>query len=296
MVEPQDAIEETMFESVEPLDINTASLRKLVQIPGVGRVLARQIIDNRPYTNLDDLSKLPGISKTKLDRINTSIYIAAPLPDDSQKSEPQQEVTALPPSAESILPEPEPLPEPQPLPAPLPAPPSPPRPEQKPQPPSLQLPIPHRYVTYQQTFMISAVVGAIVFLLSVIAVLGILAIINNGLHFVLPAELSVLSRETGDLRTKSEALSGDLDGLRQRLDNLEGLSGRMTALESADQEINTRLDAASTSLKDALRKVDAMSKKVDEISVKVDGMQSLSTRFRLFLDGLKDLLVNSNGK
>lgn len=56
-----------MTESHIPLvDINRASLEELVSIRGIGQSLAMRIIENRPYHQVDDLVKVPGINTIKL--------------------------------------------------------------------------------------------------------------------------------------------------------------------------------------------------------------------------------------
>ncbi len=49
-----------------PVDINRASLEALVSIRGIGPGLGQGIIDHRPYDQLDDLVRVPGINEIKL--------------------------------------------------------------------------------------------------------------------------------------------------------------------------------------------------------------------------------------
>jgi hypothetical protein len=56
-----------MTESPSQLvDINRASLEELVAIRGIGPGLAQGIIDHRPYTDINDLVRVPGINQIKL--------------------------------------------------------------------------------------------------------------------------------------------------------------------------------------------------------------------------------------
>jgi DNA uptake protein ComE-like DNA-binding protein len=50
------------------VNINTATLYELGLVPGIGPYGAQLIIDNRPHTSLDGLSRLPGLSKPNLSR------------------------------------------------------------------------------------------------------------------------------------------------------------------------------------------------------------------------------------
>src|SRR5437763_1487604 len=49
-----------------PVDVNSADVKTLETLPGVGPVVAQRIVKNRPYKNLDDLGKVKGLSKAKL--------------------------------------------------------------------------------------------------------------------------------------------------------------------------------------------------------------------------------------
>ncbi len=51
------------------LDINTATEKELKLIPGIGPVMARRIIDARPFGSADDLKKVNGIGDKKYDEI-----------------------------------------------------------------------------------------------------------------------------------------------------------------------------------------------------------------------------------
>jgi DNA uptake protein ComE-like DNA-binding protein len=50
-------------------DINTATEKELRLIPGIGAVMARRIIDARPFRSADDLKKVNGIGDKKYDQI-----------------------------------------------------------------------------------------------------------------------------------------------------------------------------------------------------------------------------------
>ncbi len=51
------------------LDVNTATMEALQNIPGVGNVLAGRIIDARPYQSADDLRHVKGIGAKKYEKL-----------------------------------------------------------------------------------------------------------------------------------------------------------------------------------------------------------------------------------
>ena len=53
-----------------PMDLNRATDRELQRIPGIGPVGAAKIIAGRPYRNVEDLLKIPGIGPKKLQAIS----------------------------------------------------------------------------------------------------------------------------------------------------------------------------------------------------------------------------------
>lgn len=56
-----------MAKSQDPLvDINHVSKEALIAVRGIGPVLAKTIIDHRPYQALHDLVDIPGINEEKL--------------------------------------------------------------------------------------------------------------------------------------------------------------------------------------------------------------------------------------
>ena len=60
-----------------PLDLNTASNKKLQAIPGIGPVTANKITAARPFQSVDDLLKIPGIGPKTLEEITPYVTVKA---------------------------------------------------------------------------------------------------------------------------------------------------------------------------------------------------------------------------
>jgi competence protein ComEA len=55
------------------VDVNSADVQTLETLPGIGSTLANRIVEGRPYHSIDDLSKVKGLSKSKIDAIQDQI-------------------------------------------------------------------------------------------------------------------------------------------------------------------------------------------------------------------------------
>ncbi|MEE1650985.1 helix-hairpin-helix domain-containing protein [Brachybacterium sp. J144] len=59
--------------AASPIDLNTATVQQLVELPGVGPAIAQRIVDHReangPFTSVDDLLEVSGIGPATLEKI-----------------------------------------------------------------------------------------------------------------------------------------------------------------------------------------------------------------------------------
>jgi competence protein ComEA len=55
------------------IDIDTTSVAELEALPGIGPVIARRIIEGRPYRSVDDLERVKGIGRKRLEEIRALV-------------------------------------------------------------------------------------------------------------------------------------------------------------------------------------------------------------------------------
>jgi DNA uptake protein ComE-like DNA-binding protein len=66
------------------IDLNTADLRTLEAIPTIGPEVAAAIIAARPFTTLDDLSRVKGLSAEQMEAIRTSVIVRPATPKNKK--------------------------------------------------------------------------------------------------------------------------------------------------------------------------------------------------------------------
>jgi len=63
----------------DPIDLNRATAGELIQLPGVGEVIAKRIVDFReehgPFKRVEDLMKVKGIGEKSLEKIRPYIQV-----------------------------------------------------------------------------------------------------------------------------------------------------------------------------------------------------------------------------
>jgi competence ComEA-like helix-hairpin-helix protein len=66
--------------TAEPVDVNQATAADLRRLPGIGPVLASRIVESRdaqgPFTTIEDLRRVSGIGKSKLERFRTLVTVS----------------------------------------------------------------------------------------------------------------------------------------------------------------------------------------------------------------------------
>jgi hypothetical protein len=132
------------------------------------------------------------------------------------------------------------------------------------------------------TILISSAVTALVTILLTLAVLGG---INGSLKFATSAQVQTMQREASQLSAQTDTLQQDLDGLRGRVDMLEGLGDRTVALEIAQQQLAADQETAS-------QQVTALQTEIAALNEKVTLQEERTQRFETFLKDLQTMLDN----
>jgi competence ComEA-like helix-hairpin-helix protein len=75
----------------KPINLNTATLQQLEQLPGVGPITAKDILDFRkksgPFRSVNDLLAVRRITKARLEKLRPYVYVA-PQPAPYAKTPP----------------------------------------------------------------------------------------------------------------------------------------------------------------------------------------------------------------
>jgi competence ComEA-like helix-hairpin-helix protein len=59
----------------QPLDLNSAARDELMNLPGIGEKTANEIIGNRPFTSVDDITRVPGIGPATLEKLRPLVIV-----------------------------------------------------------------------------------------------------------------------------------------------------------------------------------------------------------------------------
>ena len=300
------------------VNVNTATIDELANVPGLGLSLAQKVIDNRPYESLDDLKKVPGIGESSFEKLKPNLtVISTEVPADFQSfmdsiredaneqpgevepvsdEQPPEEIGQEMVDGEvTILSEEEsPLEELSDV-----------EPVQDNQSKVVEVEIEkdeagvttgvqsetksepepsESMVTRSQ--LIWSLVGTGVFsiILTILITLGILSATNGGLRYATTSEATRLDNQITILNDLATNMQNDINGLRTRLDALETVADRVTTLEGRADSVEQEIGTLQTSLNEI---TDTLSTVQEQIKTLQDEAQKSQT----LRSGLLDLLM-----
>jgi len=103
---------------VGPVDLNTADQKTLEALPGIGPAMAKRIVEARPFQNMDDLSRVKGLSKAKVAALKDKVTISpTKAPPPVAQPTPGVPAAQAPPAAQEAKKASEPAPAEKPTPA-----------------------------------------------------------------------------------------------------------------------------------------------------------------------------------
>jgi competence ComEA-like helix-hairpin-helix protein len=252
------------------VNLNEADLETIQQLPGIGKSLAERIIDRRPYQRVDDLLEVQGVGGARFERIKAQLEIPEMEQVDSDlKLDPfelivsedgrdgQPVVEGLDQDKLEAVP-------------------------QLVQPKSRKVSA-RKTLSRAETLWLVFGVGFIAIILSVVSTLLIMAGINDTLDFNRLQSIQSMETSLSDLERQLVDLSAGLDSVDRRLEPLEGLSGRMVAVEE-------EIGLIQTEVEDALFTVGTMQTELDFVLTETVRLSDQVVRFDNFLDGLSELM------
>lgn len=120
-------------------------------------------------------------------------------------------------------------------------------------------------------------------LIAIVLGLIILGAINGSLKFATSTQYQTMRREISELTTQVNDFRKDLDGLRTRVNTLEGLGERTVALEKSQQQLSLDMEKAGKQVTDMQNTVSALNDKVTQ-------QDERTRRFDTFLKDLQAML------
>lgn len=260
------------------IDLNQADAETLAGLPGIGPARAARIVEYRttvhPFEEAIEIVAVPGISERMYRQFADQVTVA-PVEEAEAVAVVESESELV---AEEVEPEPASVVEPQPEPEPSAAEPA----RSEPVPAAVSQPASssfwRRAISATLLVLAGALLGAVLALLTLQSINGTLALTSHPEVLRLGADLS-------NLQQQAELRDTELHALRERVNQMEALSGRLQSAETDIQTLETNLATVETQL-------DTLAGDTAQIKESVDEIEQATQRFGGFLDGLRELLLN----
>jgi competence ComEA-like helix-hairpin-helix protein len=299
-------VKETGVEPEGPpmVDLNQATAEELGTLPGIGPALAGRIVAYREkqggFQSPQELAAVPGIGRAAYERLADRLTVTpldvVPLPGGAEAvpEQPAEEALAPPEAAASqempppeaeesvpaLRPEEEDIPPAAEAPAAEEVPgPSGVEPGALPSPPApVREPSRRRGLSF--SWLWPALLGG---LLGMIFALLVFSGINGSLDLSNSRAVLDLQNRMDNSAAEMKSLRGEVDGLRQRLDTLEGLTARMEKAESAVDTLRQGTEALD-------QRVDTLESELASVSEDLSAMQAQAQQVTTFFERLQELL------
>ena len=135
-------------------------------------------------------------------------------------------------------------------------------------------------------FWMILVSSTITALVSIMLTLAVLGGINGSLKFTTGSQYAVIQREAAQIVSQVDMLRQELDGLRGRVDKLEGFGERTAALEQAQEQLAAEVQTASQQVSDMENQVIALNEKITQQEERTQRFDSFSKELQTLLGSL----------
>ncbi len=254
--------------------LNEAKRDELIALPGIGPSLADQLIATRPFETLEAVTEVKGISAATLDKLS-----AAPLPASNLNSKDETVVggslvtrlsdlskktlegfsefgDAMGKRGQTVRQAVGGLPE---------------KFEQ----------VPSSHDPLWKTLLKNSITA----LIAVLVTLVVLGSINGSLKYSTGSQYLTMQHDLAQITTQLDSLEENVNGLRTRLNALEGLGERTAELEITMEQL-------TSGLKDSNDKVAAVQIDMNNQNEKISQIEGRVQIFDTFLNELNNLLGN----
>jgi len=271
-------------EKPQTIDLNRATVKQLVIIPGIGPALADRIVNYREakgaFLAPEEITAVPGIGRSLYERIAPWLTVGPPETRWEEAVLTPGEmplIEAEAPAVEKPVEEgpPEKL-SPEPLTEPAKAAPTPPRQAAEPREAERGTDF-----TWLWSALLGALLGVMVMLLVLSAVNGSISLSRAPVVLELNDRVDTLASDTGQLRR-------EVAQLEERLQVLEGLPTRMDSVEKTVAELDGSVNALE-------EQVTALNNRLDDVEKDVAEVQAHTEQVQTFFQRLQSLLFDVFG-